>query len=91
MFREEQTEVPPFSFVTLGEELRLWNVAFGKTLWTTKAHSGLVRGLSVVDQNDGVSTILSCGDDKKIKLWSINTTNEETEHMETEVQIPLSI
>lgn len=52
----------------LGAELKFWNLAFRSCLWSVKAHQGFVRG--VVGAPDG-HHILSCGDDKTVKLWSV--------------------
>lgn len=48
-------------------EIRLWNLSTHKAEWTkNKAHDAFVRGISVLPDKEG---ILSCGDDKIIKLW----------------------
>lgn len=49
--------------------IRLWNLATQKTVWSvTHGPSSFVRGLSFC----GPEALLSCGDDKTIRLWDIN-------------------
>ena len=52
-------------------ELRVWDLSYRKTVWSTEAHAGFVRGLSVT--SDG-STFMSCGDDKLIKRWAFDSS-----------------
>jgi len=47
-------------------EVRVWDLAFQRSLWSAPAHRGIVRGVSVT--HDGAS-FLSCGDDKTIKRF----------------------
>lgn len=53
-------------------ELRVWDLSHRKTVWSTEAHAGFVRGLSV--SSDG-STFFSCGDDKLIKRWAFDSSH----------------
>jgi WD40 repeat protein len=55
-------------------ELKMWDLSFRKCLWTGKAHTGFVRG--VVGSPDG-HRILSCGDDKIVKMWKARPDVEE--------------
>jgi len=55
-------------------EIRIWNIANSKTTWKVVAHSGYVRGLAADSTG---SVFISCGEDKKIKVWSFsNDANE---------------
>ncbi|KCV72407.1 hypothetical protein H696_01803 [Fonticula alba] len=54
-------------------ELRVWNLINQKTVWSHTAHKGFVRGVCVA--NDGRS-ILSCGDDKAIRMWNFDYDNK---------------
>mmetsp|Transcript_7514 Transcript_7514/g.9039 ORF Transcript_7514/g.9039 Transcript_7514/m.9039 type:complete len:444 (-) Transcript_7514:1473-2804(-) len=47
-------------------EVKVWDVAHKKNVWSAPGHSGFVRGLSVTN---GGSLFYSCGDDKTIKKW----------------------
>ena len=58
-------------------EIRLWDIPAKKIMWRNlAAHTGFVRGLSVCAQGD---TFLSCGDDKLVKVWSMNQSPDEDE------------
>ena len=47
-------------------EMRVWNLAERKCVWTAKAHRGFVRGIT----SDGESErLFTCGDDSTIKIW----------------------
>jgi WD40 repeat protein len=66
-----------------------------KTLWREKAHNGIVRGITFLFSSvtDPAVSFLSCGDDKQIKLWTVNTEvlpEDEpiTMSLETEVCLP---
>ena len=48
-------------------ELRVWNLSGQSCAYSKMAHKGFVRGLAWTA--DG-SRVLSCGDDKTIKLWN---------------------
>lgn len=49
--------------------IRLWNLATQKTVWSgNHGPSSFVRGLSFFGENN----LLSCGDDKTIRLWDLN-------------------
>eukprot|EP00494_Astrolonche_serrata_P002809 UN02815 len=50
-------------------EIRGWNLTSRSLSWKTKAHDGFVRGLCVEPNGQ---RILSCGDDKAIRIWSLN-------------------
>ncbi|KAK6200495.1 WD40-repeat-containing domain protein [Scheffersomyces amazonensis] len=49
--------------------IKYWDMTSRQETVTFKAHYGLVTGLSVTP---GKTHMLSCGDDKYIKLWSVN-------------------
>ena len=51
-------------------EIRAWNLTSRHLAWRAKAHQGFVRGLSV---NQAGTHVLSCGDDKAIRIWSLNS------------------
>ncbi|CAK7891123.1 protein Sof1p [[Candida] anglica] len=50
--------------------IKYWDMTSRKEAISFKAHYGLVSGLCVTPNT---SHMLSCGDDKTIKLWSVNT------------------
>ena len=51
----------------------MWNLTERKCLASWQAHEGVVRGATFVP---GGKHILSCGDDKTIKLWDANTWSD---------------
>ncbi|KAI5953169.1 sof1 [Candida jiufengensis] len=51
--------------------IKYWNLGTRLETASFKGHNGMVTGLTVTPQNQ----MLSCGDDKSIKLWSVD--NEE--------------
>lgn len=57
--------------------VKYWNMSTREELCSFKAHYGLVTGLCVTPQhlskNKNENYMLSCGDDKMIKLWSVNS------------------
>ena len=55
-------------------EVKIWDLASQKQVWSVAAHKGFVRGLSVLP--DGMS-FLSAGDDGLVKLFPLNTTPDE--------------
>ncbi|KAK6460683.1 WD40-repeat-containing domain protein [Scheffersomyces coipomensis] len=55
--------------------IKYWNMTSRDESVTFKAHYGMVTGLVVTPTQ---SRMLSCGDDKYIKLWSVN--HEEFDH-----------
>jgi WD repeat and SOF domain-containing protein 1 len=71
-------------------EIRVWNLPFHITTWNVIAHNGFVRGLCF---NSDAEHFISCGDDKTIKLWNLNSNitilakpsdYEDLEHKEEE-------
>jgi WD repeat and SOF domain-containing protein 1 len=52
-------------------ELRVWHLSGQTCAFSAMAHKGFVRGLAW--SSDG-ARLLSCGDDKTVKLWSPNGT-----------------
>lgn len=59
--------------------IKYWNLSTREELSSFKAHYGLVTGLCTtpchLPKDNNESFILSCGDDKCIKLWSTNNDN----------------
>ena len=55
-------------------EIRLWDLAHRKTVWSVYGHTGMVRGLCVAPQGD---SFLSCGEDKTIKHWALGVSTED--------------
>lgn len=57
--------------------VKYWNMSTREELSSFKAHYGLVTGLSVtpthLSEDKKTSFMLSCGDDKTVKLWSVNS------------------
>lgn len=51
-------------------EIRAWNLTSRHMAWRARAHQGFVRGLSV---NKEGTHVLSCGDDKAIRIWNLNS------------------
>lgn len=51
-------------------EVRVWDLAHHKCLWSAYAHSGFVRGLSVDASGE---CFFSAGDDKTVKQWRMGT------------------
>jgi WD repeat and SOF domain-containing protein 1 len=49
-------------------EVRVWDLATKKTSWRTQAHKGIVRGVCF---NPSESQVVSCANDKTIKIWSV--------------------
>jgi DDB1- and CUL4-associated factor 13 len=50
-------------------EVRIWDIAHGKTVWSVFAHDGIVKGLSAF--HDGTSFV-SVGVDKTIKQYALS-------------------
>lgn len=55
-------------------EIKVWDIASQKNVWSAVAHLGFVRGLATTHSG---SQFLSCGDDKTIKLWNFNPNMTE--------------
>jgi len=55
-------------------EVRVWNLMRKSTSFTMIAHEGIVNGLSYVPNQE---KFISCGDDKIIKLWSLNSLEQQ--------------
>lgn len=55
-------------------EVKVWDLAAQRQLWSVAAHKGFVRGVSVTA--DGGS-FLSCGDDGIVKLWPLDAAPDE--------------
>eukprot|EP00741_Cyanophora_paradoxa_P002677 tig00000615_g2597.t1 len=50
-------------------ELRIWSLSHSKCTWRVNAHSGFVRGVAVSRRGE---YLVSCGDDKTVKLWGLS-------------------
>ncbi|SCU79385.1 LAFA_0B02784g1_1 [Lachancea sp. 'fantastica'] len=57
--------------------VKYWNMSTREEVCSFKAHYGLIHGLCVTPQqfspNKNENYMLSCGDDRTVKLWSVNT------------------
>jgi DDB1- and CUL4-associated factor 13 len=60
-----------YSYYTIGfKEFKLWNLSSRTNVGSVeRAHRGFIRGLAI--NADG--SILTCGDDKTIKLWTVSS------------------
>ena len=55
-------------------ELKLWNIATRRNLGSVpRAHKGFIRGVTINTEGQ----ILTCGDDKVVKLWDVPNPNWE--------------
>lgn len=61
--------------------VKYWNMSLRSEAVSFRAHYGLVSGLSVTPRRG----LLSCGDDKTIKLWSLQSTDFPEEVGDVEV------
>ena len=50
-------------------EVRVWDLASRKCVWSIAAHRGIVKGVSVAP--GGTDFFVSAGDDSQVKLWGI--------------------
>jgi len=57
-------------------EIRVWDLAFRKCVWSVYGHSGFVNGLTV--SNDG-EFFFSCGTDKIIKMWKVGIAENKNQ------------
>ncbi|KAG7662953.1 sof1 [[Candida] subhashii] len=62
--------------------IKYWNLTSRLETVSFKAHYGMVSGLCVTPKGN---TMLSCGDDKTIKLWSVHS--EEFDHTITDDEV----
>lgn len=70
-------------------ELRSWDLRTRKCIWKASAHQGWLRGLACSHDS---SKILSCGDDKTVKIWSSVPVTSSTEHSANDVIVkPLDV
>lgn len=62
------TELTTIASGSADGELRLWNLANRKCTWTRRdAHRAFIRGVAFLPSYNG--HLLSCGDDKVIRMW----------------------
>ncbi len=61
------TSVVAFVSGAADGELRVWDLAHKRCLWSARAHSGAVHAVGFLPEGD---SILSCGDDGCVKQWS---------------------
>lgn len=54
--------------------IKYWDMSLRQETASFRAHRGMVSGLCVTP---GTSTMISCGDDKTIKMWSVKSTDFE--------------
>jgi WD repeat and SOF domain-containing protein 1 len=57
-------------------EVRMWDLAHRKTVWSAYAHAGIVTGLTVAPDGD---SFFSCGEDKTIKQWALQIGTEDAD------------
>jgi WD repeat and SOF domain-containing protein 1 len=55
-------------------EVKIWDLASHREVWSVAAHKGFVRGVSATP--DGLSFV-SCGDDGQAKLWPLCVAPDE--------------
>ncbi|AET40957.1 rRNA-processing protein SOF1 Ecym_7105 [Eremothecium cymbalariae DBVPG len=71
--------------------VKYWNISTREELCSFKAHYGLVTGLCVSPQhigNQSDSYMLSCGDDKMVKMWSVDSGDFNNVKDDTKVLHP---
>jgi WD repeat and SOF domain-containing protein 1 len=54
-------------------ELRLWDLSSQTSVWSKVGHEKFIKGVCFVPNEEA---LLSCGDDKTIKLWSPKESDE---------------
>lgn len=59
--------------------IKYWDLTSRNETISFKAHYGMVSGLVVSPNQVGNKKMLSCGDDKTIKLWSVNINDFEND------------
>jgi len=64
----------PFISGACDGELKIWDLSRRMNVWSTIAHSGFVRGIS---PDCSGRTFFTCGDDKTIKHWTLESSNSE--------------
>ncbi|CCF60166.1 hypothetical protein KAFR_0J00980 [Kazachstania africana CBS 2517] len=69
--------------------IKYWNMSTREEFVSFKAHYGLVTGLCVTPEhtskNKNENFMLSCGDDKTVKLWSVN--NDDFSNVKSDAEL----
>lgn len=65
--------------------IKYWDLTSRDEVTSFKAHYGMVSGLCVTPNQEQRKLMLSCGDDKTIKLWSVNKNDFEEDINDTEL------
>uniref|UniRef100_A0A7S1XXE0 Sof1-like protein domain-containing protein n=1 Tax=Phaeomonas parva TaxID=124430 RepID=A0A7S1XXE0_9STRA len=60
-------------------EIKAWDLAQRRCVWTRPAHDGFVRGISIEPHN---AFFLSCGDDCTIKKWRLQVDDSSEDAMQ---------
>lgn len=56
-------------------QVRIWSLSERKCLWQTQAHSAFARGICFSPLESGDGTLITCGDDRTIKIWNYQNSN----------------
>ena len=64
-------------------EVRVWDLASRKCVWSIAAHRGIVKGVSVAPS--GADFFVTAGDDSQVKLWGINKSASSSSSYPTSV------
>ena len=62
----------PFISGACDGEIKVWDLSRKTCVWSVYAHSGFVRGVTADAEGH---TFFSCGDDKIIKRWELQSTS----------------
>ncbi len=67
-FNEKQTIL-----ASTGDDamIKLWSIPEGECMTIKDAHEGRIRDILFINDHE----VVSCGDDKRLKIWDINTLN----------------
>lgn len=67
-----RNNIVPFISGSCDGEVKVWDLSRRACVWTAAAHLGFVRGIAPDVSGNAFYT---CGDDKMVKLWSLNAQN----------------